>query len=196
MLKRSWPRFSTVSSALNGSSATGALPVLPVKNASLSCSVPRAMVPSISGRALPPSAKNAVPRSARYLGWLCMSCRQPATPAIESAATHSATILPADAGSPALVGRRREPRTADRAPRMSVCDFIDVPRTQPLQEVRGALPIEFRVGRFDGQEESLGAADLREARHIEHRVIRHRQPAQQDPAEDGGERGKEDGQLE
>ncbi len=41
---------------------------MPVKNAASVCSVPRAIVPSTSGRALDPLAKNALWRSGRYFG--------------------------------------------------------------------------------------------------------------------------------
>ena len=65
-------------STANGISVTAAPPILPVKKASSSCSVPRATVPSTSGRALDPSRKNSDARSGLYFGWLCMSWRQPA----------------------------------------------------------------------------------------------------------------------
>src|SRR5262245_16288265 len=174
MLKRSWPRFSTASSTGNGSSLTVAVPTLPVKNAASSCSVPRATVPSTSGRALPPSVKKAVPRSPRYFGWLCMSWRHPAAAPSDTAATQSA------------IARSRVSRKAVAG--VSVRDFIDVPRTQAPEKVGRAEPIEFRIRRFDRQEEAFLAGDLREARHVEHRVIRHREAAQQDPAEDRGKR--------
>src|SRR5437763_3183288 len=45
------------------------------------------MVPSTGMRSLRPSAKNSEGRNGMYLGWSCMSCRQPA---IASAAAESA----------------------------------------------------------------------------------------------------------
>src|SRR5688500_11132934 len=207
MLKRSWPRFSTASSTGNGSSLTVAVPTLPVKNAASSCSVPRATVPSTSGRALPPSVKNAVPRSPRYFGWWCMSWRQPAALTIEIAATHSeiarsrAARLPPKGGSHEFSSGSRAPRrpacvASGFSRKFSVRDLIDVPRTQALEKVGRAEPIELRIRRFDGQEEALLAADLHEARHVEHRVIRHRQAAQEHPAEHRGKRREQDRHFE
>ena len=43
-------------------------PFFPVKNAASVCSVPRAIVPSTSGRALDVFSKNALARSGRYFG--------------------------------------------------------------------------------------------------------------------------------
>jgi hypothetical protein len=54
-----------------------AAPFFPVKNAASSCSVPRATVPSTSGRALDAFLKNTLSRSGIAFGELCMSCRQP-----------------------------------------------------------------------------------------------------------------------
>src|SRR5215218_5417554 len=119
-----------------------------------------------------------------------MSWRQPAAAISDNAAIDiaiSRAALPRMKHS----GRRTAdpgPRAAEPGSRMSVRDFIDVPRTQALEEVRGALPVELRIGRFDRQEKPLLAADFGEARHVEHRVIRHWQAAQQDPAEYRGKR--------
>src|SRR5262249_37268603 len=87
------PRSSTFSSIANGNSLTSAPPLLPVKNASSSCSVPRATVPSTSGLALIPSAKKALALSPRYFGWLCMSCRHPVASRQPAAIRIEATCL-------------------------------------------------------------------------------------------------------
>src|SRR5687767_3122836 len=116
----------SAASTANGRSFTVTLSFFPVKNAASSSSVPRATVPSTSGRALDPSAKNVVELSGRYFGWLCMSCRQP---------TDSAS--PTRASSSGLVR-----------------DLIDLSRAQSLEELGGAAPIELRVGGLDRQEEA------------------------------------------
>ena len=127
-----------------------------------------------------------------------MSWRQPA-PRRRSASAASASAsrrLPAEAGSRDLRTRDAAVASACRRKQRRVCDFIDVPRTETLQEVGRAQPVELRIRRLDRQEEALVAGDLGEARHVEHRVIRHRQPAQQDPAEHRRERREQDRQLE
>ena len=53
------------------------------------------------------------------------------------------------------------------------------------------LGVELRVGRLDAEEEAV-AAGQREARHVENRMVRHRQPVQRQHPEHGGERGDED----
>src|SRR5262249_52372683 len=151
--KRSCPRSSTSWVTGNGSSLTNSAPFLPVKKAASVCSVPRAMVPSICGRALDPFEKNALARSGRYFGWLGMSCRQPA------AATGSA----GGATAPPKPWRRR-------ASPDSVFDFIDLSWSERLQELERPRAIELRIVGFDGQEE-LVLAGACERRHVEHRVI-------------------------
>src|SRR5688572_1933646 len=127
MLKRSCPRSRSFSVIWNGSSLTVAVPIFPVKNASSSCSVPRATVPSISGRALDLSANSVLGRSGRYFGWLCMSWRHPLTSA--SAATSIAVLL--------------------------WLDFIDLLRPQVLQQRPGLHPVELRIVRLDGEEQAV-----------------------------------------
>src|SRR4051812_14715731 len=142
---------------------------MPVKNASSSCSVPRAIVPSTSGRALDPSAKNSLARSPRYFGWLCMSWRQ----------------------APSNAHTTRTSAALDL--RFNIADF---PRTETLQERARAIAIELRVVRLDGQKKSILAGVHREPFDIEDRVIRHRQSVQAKHAEHGGKGRKEDRQLE
>src|SRR4051812_43372996 len=180
MLKRSCPRFSSASSTANGRSLTVALSILPVKNASSSWSVPRATVPSTSGRALEPSAKNALARSPRYFGWLCMSCRQPVRLTRQSPATTSTLIrlsthlslrvgphphalslggAPSARSPPApRSGRRRfsQPPVASREPRAALfLDVIDFPCPEALQKCARAHPVEFRIGCLDREEEPV-----------------------------------------
>src|SRR5436190_5729724 len=179
MLKRSCPRLRTASSTGNGSSLTVTLSTLPVKNASSSWSVPRAIVPSTSGRALEPSAKNSLARSPRYFGWLCMSWRQ--APAPTSERQRVTTIL-------SRLGLHLSRRAAPHPHALSLAgvaarsgrgrlslNITDCPRTETLQERSRAIAIELRVVRLDGQKKSILAGVHREPFDIEDGVIRHRQ---------------------
>src|SRR5215813_7403445 len=167
MLNRCSPRSSTAAVSGNGSASASATPFFPVKNAASSWSVPRATVPSTSGRALEPFLKKMLSRSGIDFGELCMSCRQADT-----------------ASSPAASSRR-----------VLWLDFIDLARIEPLQEVQRALAIELRILRFDQQEE-LVAARVLEPLDVERRVVRHRQAVQDDHADDRRDRGEEDRELE
>jgi hypothetical protein len=62
------PRSSTPCVTGKGSSLTSIAPFFPVKKAASVWSVPRAIVPSTSGRALDVFSKNALARSGRYFG--------------------------------------------------------------------------------------------------------------------------------
>src|SRR3954469_5221176 len=175
MLKRCSPRSSTSAVNANGSASTSAAPFLPVKNATSSCSVPRATVPSTSGRALEPLRKNTLSRSGIALGELCMSWRQPAA-------------------------RNSKPpkktRVAPRTSRLQLrLNFADLRRIEPLQKVRRPLAIELRILGLDEQEKLVAAGAL-EGGDVERRVVRLRQPVQHDHADHRGERGEQDGQLE
>src|SRR5688500_1717546 len=162
MLYRSCPRFRSASVIWNGSSFTGWFATLPVKNPSSSCSVPRATVPSTSGRALEPSAKRVLGRSGRYFGWLCMSCRQPAAATRQNAAARSLRL-----------------------------DLIDFPCSEALEKCPSPLPVEAWIVRFDRQEQAVLARMFAEALDVEHRVVRHRQPVHQDHRQDGREGSEE-----
>src|SRR6476469_6028058 len=130
MLNRCSPRSSTSAVSANGSASTSAAPFLPVKKLTSSCSVPRATVSSTSGRALEPLRKNTLSRSGTAFGELCMSCRQ------------------------AVTVRRQ--KAEDRRQNLRL-NFADLRRIEPLEEIRGALAIEFRVFGFDQQEEAVAA---------------------------------------
>src|SRR3954447_10038052 len=197
MLKRSCPRLSTASSTANGSSLTVTLSTLPVKNASSSWSVPRAIVPSTSRRALEPSAKNSLARSPRYFGWLCMSWRHAPSNAHR---TRTSATLGANRDSRFAIRDSIEPRTASCEPRTANRDLrfniTDFPRTETLQERARAIAIELRVVRLDGQKKSILAGVHREPFDIEDRVIRHGQSVQAKHAEHRRKCRKEDRQLE
>ena len=111
-------------------------PILPVKNASSSCSVPRATVPSTSGLALEPSAKNALGAQAAVLRLV----------------VH---VLPA-----AAADDRPERSTRTRAARARAhsSDLVDLLRPEALQELRVAPVIELRIRRLDRQEEPVWLA--------------------------------------
>src|SRR6186997_614104 len=178
MLKRCSPRSSTSAVSGNGSASAAAAPFFPVKNTASSCSVPRATVPSTSGRALDAFLKNTLARSGIAFGELCMSCR------------HAA----ADRRQKAKGSRqktRRAPRLALRASHLaSGLNFIDLARVESLQELQRPLAIELRIVRLDQQEE-LVAAGVLEAGHVERRVVGRGQPVQEDHPEHGRERREE-----
>src|SRR5258708_34853137 len=134
MLKRCSPRSSTSAVSANGRASTTVAPLFPVKNAASSWSVPRATVPSTSGRALEPFLKNMLSRSGIAFGWLCMSCLQP------EAAARRPIALTAN-------GTRQ---TASDWLRLNVVHLGGV---EPLQEIARLHAVELRVGRLDQQEE-------------------------------------------
>src|SRR5688572_14556362 len=167
MLYRSCPRFRSASLIGNGSSFTGWFATLPVKNPSSSCSVPRATVPSTSGRALEPSANSVLGRSGRYFGWLCMSCRQPAAATRQNAAANSLWL-----------------------------DLIDFPCSEALEKCARPVAVELWILRFDREKKTILAGVFAKAFDVEHRVVRHRQPVHQDHRQHGRERGEQDRHLE
>src|SRR3954447_26935319 len=186
MLKRSSPRSITCWSTAKGISFTSTLLTLPVKKASSSCSVPRATVPSTSGRALDPSAKNVLGRRPRYFGWLCMSWRHAET---------ASRLTPANASSRSA--RRRPPRFPNSQSRIPLlCDVIDLSRPETLKKRTRRGVIELRIRRFDGQEEAILTGVFGKPRHVEHRVIRHGQTVQDEHAEDRRKRREENRELE
>ena len=75
-------------------------------------------------------------------------------------------------------------------------NFIDLIRIESLEELQASAS-----GRTSGPVDSMSQEELpgsraREARHVEHRVIRHRQPVQGQHAEHRGERREENRHLE
>lgn len=67
--------------------------------------------------------------------------------------------------------------------------------SQRLQEFAGLIAIEFRVGRFDGQEEAV-LGDVVESRVSVERMEQARQATQPDQGEEGEEAGEKHRQLE
>src|SRR5436190_13277835 len=180
MLKRCSPRSRTSAVSGNGSASSSTAPFFPVKNAASSCSVPRAIVPSTSGRAVDSFLKNMLARSGWAVGPLCMSCRQPAA---ATTRRHAA---------PSLIETAIAPRPSRLALRLN---FIDLTRIEPFEKVVRRGAIELWIRRLH-QEKELVAAGALEARHVEHRVIRHRQAVQDDHAEHAGNGGEQDRHLE
>src|SRR4051812_38190395 len=105
-----------------------------------------------------------------------MSWRQPA-PTSASATTINAehaeraeNVFSADSASSAfnVVG--------------SIGNCGDLPRVQGLEKVPRLVDVELHILRFDAQEEAIAAGE-REARDVEHGVIRLRQTVQREHAE-------------
>src|SRR3954467_8882507 len=195
MLKRTCPRSTTCASIANGSSLTSTLLTLPVKNASSSCRVPRATVPSTSGRELEPSAKKALGRRPRYLGWLCMSSRH-AVAAIRQTATRTIRAPRLGRAAASAGPHRSSPWFACERRRALCFDVIDLSCPEALEKRPRRLVVELRIGGFDREEEPVLAGVLGKAGHVEHRVIRHRQPVEDEHAEHRRERREQDRQLE
>ena len=108
--------------------------------------------------------RNRLGRSGMYFGWSCMSCRQPA---------------------PARAASSQQPAHAcEHLDPMLVRNFRHLPRLQSLQKLARLLAIEQRVGGFDAQEETVARCQ-RESRHVEHRMVRHGQPAQRQQSQHG-----------
>src|SRR5258707_15667398 len=74
-------------------------------------------------------------------------------------------------------------------------DSGHLPRVQRFKEPARRFEVELRILRLDAEEETV-AAGQREARQVEDRVIRHRQPVQREHAEHARQRRREDGALE
>src|SRR5260221_8975260 len=138
MLNRCSPRSRTSAVSRNGSASSTSAPFFPVKNAVSSCSVPRATVPSTSGRALDPFLKNTLSRSGIAFGELCMSWRQPAAAS-------------------------RRQKTGGRRQNLGF-NFTHLAGVEPLEKIARLHAVELRVRRFDQQEELVPARVL-EPRH-------------------------------
>src|SRR5690349_4610843 len=97
-----------------------------------------------------------------YFGWSCMSWRQPAP--------ISAAVM---------MKRHHAAGKADgvRERRPLIGNGGHLPRSERLQKRARAFQIELGVSRFDAQEEAVAAGE-REARNVEHRMIRLRQSVQ------------------
>src|ERR1022692_1943307 len=214
MLKRCSPRrISALVTGMGKSFDSLPSAPLPVASSVSSLRWPRATVPSVMGRAERPSAKKSLGRKGMYFGWSCMSWRHPDSRTSDSrrmvGRTPRSARVPLD---PPLADeisfihapasrRGRRPRTRGSAPprRTSetaslVRNFRYLPGLQRLQERARFVAIEQWIVGFDAQEETV-AAGQRESRHVEGGVIEHRQTAQRQQAENGGERRKQNRHL-
>src|SRR4051794_4764406 len=68
----------------------------------------------------------------------------------------------------------------------SISNGTALPRLECLEELPRVRDVELWIGRLDAQEEPVAAREG-EARNVEHRVIRLRQPVQREHAEHRGE---------
>src|SRR5664280_1391872 len=144
------------------------------------------------GRAERPSAKKSLGRKGMYFGWSCISCRHP-----DSKTTDSRSKPIAPLRSRLCWVRGSEPRrgTLWVGSVFLVRNFRYLPGLQRLQELARLVAIEQWIVGFDAKEKTV-VAGQRESRHVESRVIEHRQTAQAQQAENGGERRKQNGHLE
>src|SRR5439155_14089019 len=175
MLKRSCPRKSSARVSGTGRVATN-IPSGPmaVWKTRWARSSPRATVPSTGGRAPDPSSKKSLSASGFTFGWLNMSWRQAAT------ATHRARTAPA---------RHARPAPA------SGLDIEHSARAEIGEKGPRRRLVELRVLGLDAQEVAVPARQ-REARNVEHRMVRRRQAVQGEHAEDGEDPRDQDGHLE
>src|SRR5689334_21804491 len=113
-----------------------------------------------------------------------MSWRQPAAMRRESMAETRANR--------SLAIAARNMRLVHRA---SVRNFGHLSGLERLEKFAGPGVIEQRIRGFDAQEKPV-AAGLHKTRHIECRVVRHRQTAQREQDQDRGDRRNQNRQLE
>src|SRR5206468_5417214 len=169
ILKRSSPRSrslrSTVSGKLFESFGT---------KSSSSAIAPRATAFSTRGRSERPSPKNSEGESGRFFGWLAMSCRrysQP-PPKIREAAAQAAA-------------RQREV--------LIIRHLGDMVRVDVLEQARDFLQMKLRIPGLDTNKKTVRGS-MREAVHVENRMIRLVQFVQGEHTENRGERCPENGQ--
>src|SRR5262245_12779414 len=187
-LKRCSPRLRSVSLIGNGKLSANLPPTLPAYRCSSSFRKPRATVPSTSGCADAPPGSTALASSGSYRGASCMSWRQ----AVENVSK----------------GRRKKEKgknAARRRPAVSAfflfpfslyeftlfLNFHHPARLETVQERACLFEIEFRIGRFDHEEEAIRGRMLRKPLRVEDRVIRLRQSVERQHAEDGCAGGEE-----
>src|SRR5271157_918954 len=152
-----------------------ALESLSTNNASSSME-PRATVFSMGWRSERPSAKKLVGESVFWRGWLAISWRR-------------VWLQPANELAP-----RTARRTARSEELVFIPDLADVLRGHALQEPGRFRQIEFRIARFDTQEEAVRGC-VREAFHVEDRVIRLRELVQGQHAHHGEDGSAENGEF-
>src|SRR5262245_33430778 len=144
--------------------AIGFPPASPCSSVGSSTSVSRATTPGTRGRTDVPSGKKWLGLFGSYRGWSCMSTRQPE-----------------------LAAMSRTARAVALDPRLDVLAIlrIDVAhrvRPELFEKLTRLLAIEERILGLDAEEEPV-AARQREARRVEHGMVRHRQRVQGEHAE-------------
>src|SRR5437879_6416663 len=176
MLKRVRPRSITSFVTGNGNVSSG-LPSapLPVSSAASSFRWPRAIVPSTGGRSERPSLKKLLGRKAIYFGWSCMSCRQEVEASARNKNDAETQRRGEKRGEHILEFLSAPPRLC--VMRLSMRNFGYLAWLQRFQKAAGLDVVEYRVGGLDAQEETIARCQ-RKARNVEHRMVRHRQPAQ------------------
>src|SRR5438132_8358186 len=138
------------------------------------------------GRADMPSAKKSLGSSGSYLGCTAIFWRQATSNIVRPSAARD-PLRACARGSLADWAARDD----KRSPR----DIGHLPRIERLQKIPRLVEIELRIARLDHQKKFV-ARRLIESRHVEHRVIRHRQSVEREHAEDGGKCGDENGAFE
>src|ERR1700687_2808539 len=134
------------------------------KSSSLA-SEPCATVFSTSGRSERPSGKNSEGESGLFFGWLAMSCRRYWHPAVRNRKAVAHAVM-----------RRREG--------LVIRHLDDVVRVELLKEAGGFHEMKLRVASLDTDEEAVRRR-MREARHIENRMVRLGQLVQGEESQNG-----------
>src|SRR2546430_2992855 len=167
MLNRCSPRFMTCMVTGNGNPSPSCPLIFPVAMYPTIAISPRATVPGIRGRADIPSEKKSLGSSGSYFGWTAMRWRQVRRQKAESRSTKARRILLPSAfclpPSPGNIG--------------------DLPWLERFQKIPRLVELEFRIARVNDEKEFV-ARGLIESRHVEHRVIRHRQAVEREHSED------------
>src|SRR5437588_9095362 len=117
-------------------------------------------------RAERPSLKNSLERRGMYLGWLCMSCRHPAT-----ASNIAAVSIRTKVWDRCLIGH-----------------LPNIDRTHAAEELLDLIRAEFRVCRFDDQVELVLLPVVKEAFNVEDRMVGQGQAVQPEHADHSGKR--------
>src|SRR5712664_4376658 len=168
ILYRSCPRSSSSRFTGNGKLFDS----LGTKSSSLA-SEPRATVFSTSGRSERPSSKNGEGESGRFLGWLAMSCRRYSQPEPKTRQTAAQAAT-----------RKRDA--------LVIGHLGNMMRVQALEEARGVRHMKLWVAGLNANKETIRRC-MREAMHVENRMMRLGQPVQSEHYENRGERCAEQG---
>src|SRR5437899_5096134 len=131
-----------------------------------SARLPRGTVPTTKGRADRPSSKNVLAVSGLYFGWSAICCRQPPS-------KHRATLRIRNTRPGGVLDLSRA-----RIRSSSLMGHLEnTARVQRFQKTLCGLAIEFRIGGFNAQEETVARSQSK-SRHMENRVIGHGQTIQ------------------